>query len=88
MTNITKKQATLAVIAVVLATAMIASVVSSNSVFAWGHHHKSNHKSINVSNEQNQRSLCVTGGGHSSISGDACRNTSTSRTSSSGGKVL
>ncbi len=85
MTNITKKQATLAVIAVVFATAMIASVIAtSDSVFA----HKSNHKSIKVTNEQNQRSLCVTGGGHSSINSNACRNTSTSTTSNDGGNVL
>ncbi len=81
MSNITKKQATLAVIAVVFATAMIVSVIaSSDSVFA------KNSKKISVKNEQNQKSKCVTAGGDSTIN-NSCSNTSTSTTSNTGGNA-
>ncbi len=85
MSNITKKQATLAVIAVVFATAMIVSVIaSSDSVYAT--HGKKSKKSISIENEQNQKSKCVTAGGGSSIT-DSCKNSSFSTTSNTGGNA-
>ncbi len=85
MSNITKKQATLAVIAVVFATAMIVSVIaSSDSVFA------KDGKKVSVKNQQNQNSKCKTAGGNSGISGTGqlvgtCGNGSISETSNTGG---
>lgn len=80
MSNITKKQATLAVISVVFATAMIVSVIASSSDSAFA---KSG-KKISVKNQQNQNSNCKTAGGSSPIT-DSCSNSSTSTTTNFGG---
>jgi membrane-anchored protein YejM (alkaline phosphatase superfamily) len=67
MANINKKQITLGVLAVVLATAMIASILVDNSVDAR-RHHKSNHQSISQSCHQDQKSTVVTAGANSPVS--------------------
>ena len=79
MTNITKKQASIAVLAVFFATAMIASVIASpDSAFAR-HHHKHHHganthdngksisQSISQGCSQNQHSQVVTAGAGSPV---------------------
>ena len=66
MTNINKKQLTFGVLAVVLATAMIASILVDNSVDARKHH-KSNHQSISQSCHQHQSSSVVTAGANSPV---------------------
>jgi hypothetical protein len=67
MTTITKKQVSLALVAVVFATAMIASVIASpDSAFA--RHHKSVHQSISQHNDQSQSSSVVTAGLGSPVS--------------------
>ena len=61
MTNVTKKQTSIAILAVVFAAAMIVSVFADNSAFAT-RHHKSNHQSISQHCHQDQRAAVVTGG--------------------------
>jgi hypothetical protein len=85
LTNITKKQASIAVLAVFFATAMIASVIASpDSAFARHHHKhhganthganthdngKSISQSISQGCSQNQHSSVVTAGAGSPVSG-------------------
>ena len=80
--HVTKKQASVAVLAVVFATAMIVSVIAtSDNAFAWrnGHgkdhfkgigshnnNHKSNHQSISQSCHQ-KKSTVVTAGANSGV---------------------
>ena len=66
MTNSYKKQISLAVLSVVFATAMIASILVDNSVDARKHH-KSNHQSISQSCHQHQSSSVVTAGANSPV---------------------
>ena len=63
MANINKKQASLAVVAVVFATALFASVIASNSAFA----DKSARQSISQHNHQHQDSSVVTAGNNSPV---------------------
>jgi hypothetical protein len=66
MTTITKKQVSLALVAVVFATAMIASVIASpDSAFARSKHI---HQSISQHNHQSQSSSIVTAGAGSPVS--------------------
>ncbi len=90
MSNITKKQATLAVIAVVFATAMIVSVIASSSDSAFA---KNSGKKLSFKNQQNQHLTCSTSGGGSSsdgvgrgsgITGNSCTNHSESTNTNSG----
>jgi hypothetical protein len=77
MTNVTKKQASVAVLAVIFATSMIASVIAtSDNAFAWRHGHGKNHhndngksisQSISQSCHQNQKSQVVTAGANSPV---------------------
>ena len=63
MTNVTKKQTSIAILAVVFAATMIVSVFADNSALATRHHsHKSNHQSISQHCHQDQRAAVVTGG--------------------------
>ncbi len=82
MPNITKKQTSLALFAVVFATAMIVgtfATVADNSAFASGrgngHHHNSSSTSSSQAISQNsatiQNSNCVTPGGSGSTTGGA-----------------
>ncbi len=93
MSNVTKKQVTFAVIAVVFAAAMIAATVASAGDLAYAKHKKHSSKSISVNNHQNQRSSCTTAGGSGGIFlggssiNDSCKNDSNSDTSNTGGNA-
>jgi hypothetical protein len=89
MTSITKKQTTLALVAVVFATAMIVgtfATVADNSAFARHHHHGHHSSSSVQAIQQNsntaQTSNCISPGGAGSTTGGAggaiagCANTS------------
>ena len=68
MANINKKQASLAVLAVVFATALFVSVIAtSDNAFARHHKHKSISQSISQSNNINQKSQVVTAGAGSPV---------------------
>jgi hypothetical protein len=82
MSNITKKQISLALVAVVFATAMIVgTIVSTDDVMAFAKKHKSTHKhngssssnsqSTSQNNLQAQSSNCVTPGGAGGTTGGA-----------------
>ena len=94
MANINKKQVSIAVLAVVLATAMIASVIAtSDSAFAKRHHHghhhhhndgKSNTQSINQGNSADQRSTIVTAGANSPVQNSGNQNVNQQNTNNGG----
>ena len=66
MTTITKKQVSLALVAVVFATAMITSIIAtSDNAFARSKHV---HQSISQHNDQSQSSSVVTAGVGSPVS--------------------
>ena len=79
--NITKKQTTLALVAVVFATAMVVgtfATVADNSAFARHHHHGHHHSGSSSSSQtisQNsntaQTSNCISPGGAGGTSGSA-----------------
>ena len=64
MANINKKQASLAVVAVVFATALFVSVIASDNAFARD---KSVKQSISQSCHQHQKSQVVTAGANSPV---------------------
>jgi hypothetical protein len=63
MTNISKKQTSLAVVAVVFATALFVSVIASNNAFA----DKNARQSLSQSCHQDQKSQVVTAGANSPV---------------------
>ncbi len=97
MSTITKKQTALALVAVVFATAMVASIAASadQMAFARSYHHNHHHNgdrhngdgsSINVASSQSQRSNCQTAGGNSPID-TSCINAQSSDNRNSGGII-
>ena len=71
MANVNKKQASLAVLAVVFATALFVSVIATSDNAFARHHKHNNHKSISQSisqsNDINQNSQVVTAGAGSPV---------------------
>ena len=73
MSNITKKQATLAVIAVVFAAAMIISVIASSLTQAFA---KGSSLTNSLKTNSKQHNSCKTAGGNSAIT-TSCTNSDT-----------
>jgi hypothetical protein len=74
MSNITKKQTTLALVAVVFATAMIVgtfATVADNSAFARHHHSSSSVQAIQQNSNTAQTSNVITPGGAGGVTGGA-----------------
>jgi hypothetical protein len=93
MSTITKKQTALALVAVVFATAMVASIAASADQMAFArHHHHSHHhggdggNSITVASSQRQSANCQTAGGNSPID-TSCINVQTSENNNDGGII-
>jgi len=78
MSNINKKQASLAVLAVVFAAAMVASVLVADSAYA--------NQSISQKNRQGQSSSIATGGMGGSV-GTSGVNTATATNTNNGGNA-
>mgnify|MGYP001792673179 CR=1 FL=1 len=79
MSTVTKKQISLAVFAVVVATAMIVGTLASANI-------ASANQSINLKNHQHQHAVCQTAGGHSSVS-KSCNNFAFNHQRNSGGNA-
>ncbi len=85
MSNITKKQATYALIAVVFATAMIVSTIALAGDQAFAK--KSNKKSISFKQSSKSHNSCKTAGGTSPIDGFSCNSFSSQFVENSGGNA-
>ena len=93
MSTITKKQTALALVAVIFATAMVASIAASADQMAFARHHHHHHhsgsnggNSITVASSQSQHANCQTAGGTSPIS-LSCNNAQSSTNSNTGGII-
>jgi hypothetical protein len=93
MSTITKKQTALALVAVVFATAMVASIAASADQMAFArHHHHSHHhggdggNSITVASSQSQEANVQSAGGNSPITTSGI-NVQTSENSNDGGII-
>jgi hypothetical protein len=84
---IIKRQLSLTLIVLVLTTVMVAGTIfsASSDTIVFAKKHKNNQK-IGQSNEQKQKSVCLTAGANSPIS-TSCNNSSVSANSNNGGNA-
>jgi hypothetical protein len=84
---IIKRPLSLTLIVLVLTTVMVAGTIlsASSDTIAFAKKHKNNQK-IGQSNEQKQKSVCLTAGANSPIS-TSCNNSSVSANSNNGGNA-
>ena len=84
---IIKRQLSLTLIVLVLTTVMVAGTIfsASSDTIVFAKKHKNNQK-IHQSNEQKQKSVCLTAGANSPIS-TSCNNSAVSANSNNGGNA-